>query len=111
MLAEEFSGPAAAPSGWITRLHLLSRTRTQGSEISVRLTGTPQAARTVFQTQIAWKGQYTLACSAGFAYRHAVTARWQREAATLANLTGWQPADIRRAMVADWQEHKEPAGD
>jgi hypothetical protein len=67
------------------------------------------AFQTSYTTHIAWKGQYTLACAAGFDYRHALTARWQAENATLSALTGWRPADIRAAMVAHWQSTREPS--
>jgi hypothetical protein len=67
--------------------------------------------RVQYLTRIGWKGQYTLACSAGFDYRHALTARWQAENATLAALTGWQPDAIRHAMVAQWQRTREHPSD
>jgi hypothetical protein len=37
-------------------------------------------------------------CSAGVQYRRGLRDRFEREIATTANLTGWNPADIRRKM-------------
>ncbi len=40
---------------------------------------------------------------AGRAYLYALADRWGDENRTLADLTGWSPADIRRDMVAYWE--------
>jgi hypothetical protein len=103
----EFAGPAAAAGGkFVTRLQLRSP-----PDLTLGETSDVAPYRVEYRARIGWKGQYTLACSAGFDYRHAITARWQAENATLAALTGWRPEEIRKAMVDHWQRTREKPAD
>jgi hypothetical protein len=51
-----------------------------------------------------WKG--TANCPAADAYRASLAARFKKEAATLADLTGWSPQDIEARMEATGQSLK-----
>jgi len=59
-------------------------------------------------TQVAVKRRDINSCEAGHEYMHALRDRWRAENRTLAELTGWNPADIRRDMVAQWEQTREP---
>ena len=48
-----------------------------------------------------WKNE--AACAAGEKYREALPARFRQEAANLADLTGWTPAEIEARMEASGQ--------
>jgi hypothetical protein len=54
-----------------------------------------------------WKGD--LECPGGDAYKAQLKDRRQKEAANLANLTGWPAADIKQQMsvLADWSRSEE----
>jgi hypothetical protein len=111
-----FAGPAAAPAlgapqaSFATRLRLRTDLGGDWPALSLHTTADTLPLRATYTSRIAWKGKYTLACAAGFTYRHVLTARWQEETATLANLTGWRDSDIRKALVSQWQATREPPG-
>ena len=67
--------------------------------------------RPVFTLRVGWKGQDTIACTAGYDYRVALAHRWLDESGRLARLTGWDPAAIRAAMVAQWNRAREKLPD
>jgi len=61
--------------------------------------------RTNFQGRYVLRHPYkgAVSCPAGDAYRRELANRFEREAQSLANLTGWQIADIRKRMGASGQ--------
>ncbi len=60
-----------------------------------------------FVIQVVSKRRTMSTCAAGDAYRRELHERWKTENATLAELTGWRPDDIRRDMVAHWLRTRE----
>ncbi|HEU4938177.1 MAG TPA: DUF2330 domain-containing protein [Vicinamibacterales bacterium] len=92
--------PLPVPSGgqgvFVTRLHV----RYDAAHFPEDLVFQETADRTNFQGRYvlrhAWTGDST--CDAAVRYRAELTQRREREAQTLAMLTGWNIADIRRSM-------------
>jgi hypothetical protein len=83
-----------ASNVFVTRLHV----RYDGAHFPEDLVFQETGDRTNFQGRYvmrhAWTGQDT--CSEADNYRRELSARREKEAQTLANLTGWDIADIRR---------------
>lgn len=96
-------GGFGGPSGFITRLHV-RYDRAHFPE-DLQFQETPDTERYQARTiiQVAVKRHDTSSCAAGRAYLYALSDRWGDENRTLADLTGWNPADIRRDMVAYWE--------
>jgi hypothetical protein len=83
---------------FVTRLHV----RYDGSRFPDDLVFQETADRTNFQGRYVLRHPWTgvEACEAATRYREELRARAEREAATLARLTGWPIEDIRRKMAA-----------
>jgi hypothetical protein len=87
---------------FLTRLHV----RYDAEHFPEDLIFQETADRSNFQARYvlrhAWKGAEE--CPAAKQYREALRERHEREAQTLANLTGWSITDIRRKMqvAGDW---------
>jgi hypothetical protein len=64
------------------------------------------ADRSNFQGLYVLRHPYTgpAACPAGEEYRHSLVARFEREAATLAQLTGWDISAIKEKMRVNGQK-------
>ena len=81
---------------FVTRLHL----RYDGEHFPEDLVFQETADRTNFQGRYvlrhAWDGDDT--CETAREYRRGLRQRWEREAATLASLTGWEISEIRQRM-------------
>lgn len=88
--------PSGVPGVFITRLHV----RYDNAHFPEDLVFQETADRTNFQGRYvlrhAWSGDST--CDAAVRYRAELTQRHEREAQTLAMLTGWNITDIRRSM-------------
>lgn len=88
--------PGGGSEVFVTRMHV----RYDGTTFPEDLVFQETTDRTNFQGRYvlrhAFTGQST--CDAMTAYRRDVTQRQEREAQTLANLTGWAIADIRKKM-------------
>jgi hypothetical protein len=86
-----------APDVFVTRLHV----RYDAAHFPEDLVFQETADRGTFQGRYVlrhpWKGEAR--CDAAERYREAVRARAEREAATLASLTGWPIDDIRRKAI------------
>jgi hypothetical protein len=84
---------------FLTRLHV----RYDAEHFPEDLIFQETADRTNFQGRYvlrhAWNGN--LACGAAREYRRTLGPRFEREAQTLASLTGWDIQDIRRKMGTD----------
>ena len=94
--------PAAnAPANdvFVTRLHVRYDAAGFPDDLVLRETGD----RTTFQGRYvlrhAWQGSDR--CPAARAYRESLPARWEEEARALADLTGWDLAEIRTRMGLD----------
>jgi len=91
--------PASPQDVFLTRLHV----RYDGAHFPEDLVFQETADRSNFQGRYvlrhAWTGTDT--CEAATQYRQAVLQRREREAQTLASLTGWDINEIRRTMNGD----------
>ncbi len=91
--------PSGAQGVFVTRLHV----RYDAAHFPEDLVFQETADRSNFQGRYvlrhAWTGDST--CDAAVRYRAELTQRREREAQTLAMLTGWNISDIRRSMNVD----------
>ncbi len=93
----QLRGPKrAAQNVFVTRLHV----RYDGEHFPEDLLLQETSDRTNFQGRYVLRHAYEgdLSCQAGEAYRRELTQRHEREAQTLASLTGWDIAEIRGKM-------------
>jgi hypothetical protein len=90
---------AAQTDVFVTRLHLRYDAAGFPDDLVLRETGD----RTTFQGRYvlrhAWAGGAR--CPAARAYRESLATRWEQEAQSLAQLTGWNLDDIRARMGID----------
>jgi hypothetical protein len=89
---------------FVTRLHV----RYDAAHFPEDLIFQETADRSNFQGRYILRHPFTgpAACQAGEAYRKSLGPRFEREASTLAQLTGWDIAAIRRKMQAKGQGRK-----
>jgi hypothetical protein len=94
--------PGGPSNTFITRLHV----RYDAAHFPEDLVFQETADQTNFQARYVlrhpWNGDTT--CEAYRDYRRSVRERRVKEAETLANLTGWDIASIRRKMGGDWSD-------
>jgi hypothetical protein len=79
---------------FLTRLHVRYDAAHFPQDLVFQQTGDRQNFQGRYVMRHPWTGE--AACSAGAEYRRAVSARMEREAQTLASLTGWRIEDVRR---------------
>ncbi|MCB9377268.1 MAG: DUF2330 domain-containing protein [Holophagales bacterium] len=89
-------GPQGAVDAFVTRLHVRYDGETFPEDLVFQETGDRQNFQGRYVLRHPWKGEAT--CEAAREYRRALGDRLEREATTLANLTGWEVAEIRRKM-------------
>jgi len=88
--------PSQAQDVFVTRLHLRYDADHFPEDLVFKETGDRTNFQGRYVLRHAWTGEAT--CQAGDAYRAELPRRWEREAETLANLTGWDIAKIRERM-------------
>jgi hypothetical protein len=81
----------------VTRLHVRYTPETFPEDLAFQETADRQNFQTRYVLRYPWKGDAD-ACEDAKAYVAQLPARFEREAQTLASLTGWDIADIRRSM-------------
>jgi hypothetical protein len=81
---------------FVTRLHLRYTRDTFPEDLMLQETGDSSNFQGRYVLRHAFTGQAS--CPAGRRYKQELVQRWEREAATLANLTGWKMGDIRNQM-------------
>lgn len=88
----------AAPKVFVTRLHVRYDAKHFPADLAFHETGD----RTNFQGRYILRNpaRGDLSCSAGQDYKRELGDRWARDAATMASLTGWSLADVRKRI--DW---------
>jgi hypothetical protein len=88
--------PGGGSDVFVTRLHV----RYNGTTFPEDLVFQETTDRTNFQGRYVLRHAFTgnSTCDAMTAYKRELTQRQEREAQTLANLTGWTIADIRKKM-------------
>jgi hypothetical protein len=94
---EEAGSPAGGASPvFLTRLHL----RYDNAHFPEDLVFQETADRTNFQARYVLRHAFEgdTSCGAGAEYRRTLAERREQEAATLARLTGWRAAEVRRKM-------------
>ena len=98
--SNDAAGRGAVPADvFITRLHV----RYDAEHFPEDLIFQETADRTNFQGRYVLRHPWTgpLTCAGAREYRRSLGARFEREAQTLASLTGWDIQDIRRKMGTD----------
>ncbi|MCR9141552.1 MAG: DUF2330 domain-containing protein [bacterium] len=89
-------GPGGAQNAFVTRLHV----RYTGETFPEDLVFQETADRANFQGRYVLRHAYKggSSCSAADSYRRSLPARYEKEAQSLAGLTGWNINDIRQKM-------------
>ncbi len=98
---------AAGQRGFVTRLHVRYDGAHFPEDLQFQETPDTQQFQARFVIQVASKLRTMNTCAAGRAYRRELHERWKQENAALASLTGWDPDDIHRDMVAHWLRTRE----
>jgi hypothetical protein len=98
---------SVTPPLFVTRLHVRYDAAHFPEDLQFQETPDRESYQARYVMQVAWKGRSLSGCAAGTRYRDSLRDRWRAENATLASLTGWDPAEIRKAMVAHWEAHRE----
>lgn len=83
---------------FVTRLHVRYDAETFPEDLKFQITGDRQNYQGRYVLRHPWRGDYEQ-CEAAVDYANGLVERWEEEAETLANLTGWDIADIRRKMA------------
>jgi len=92
-------GPPGAVDAFVTRLHVRYDAETFPEDLVFQETGDRQNFQGRYVLRHPWTGDTT--CEAAREYRRSLGERLEKEAATLADLTGWDIAEIRRKMKID----------
>ena len=94
---------------FVTRLHVSYDAEHFPEDLAFKETGD----RSNFQGRYVMRHPYTgdSKCEAAEEYRAGLPKRFEKEAQTLANLTGWEIDDIREKMAAAGQEFEKPESD
>ena len=105
--AQGRADPYGGARGFVTRLHVRYDAAHFPEDLQFQETPDTEDFQSRFVIQVASKLRTMNTCAAGRAYRRALHARWQAENETVASLTGWNPADIHRDMVAQWMQARQ----
>jgi hypothetical protein len=88
--------PSQPRNVFVTRLHVRYDAARFPDDLVFQMTGDTENFQGRYVLRHAWDGQGS--CEAATTYRKALPERWEREAQTLASLTGWNVNDIRAKM-------------
>ncbi len=91
---------------YVTRLHVSYDAQTFPEDLVFKETGDKSNFQGRYVLRYPYKGDST--CDAATDYRAGLPKRFEQEAQTLANLTGWDIDDIRDKMNAGGQDFTEP---
>jgi hypothetical protein len=83
-------------SVFITRLHIRYNRDKFPEDLTFKETSNQELFQGRYVLRHAFKGEMN--CEAGKEYQRSLRPRFEKEAQTLASLTGWNIADIRRKM-------------
>ena len=114
MLCDPCTGPMMRPAelaelgsspdrSFITRLHVRYDREHFPEDLQFQETPDTEQYQARYVMHVAVKTSNVTSCRAGREYIDSLRDRWRHENASLAELTGWAPADIRTAMVAHWE--------
>lgn len=96
-----------APNVYLTRMHLRYTSETHPEDLMFEVTENRENFQGRYVLQRPFGGEIT--CEAGKEYIHSVKERQEKEAQTLANLTGWDIADIRAEITPYHPEEEIPS--
>jgi hypothetical protein len=105
---QPFQGQGGA-NAFVTRLHVRYDAAHFPEDLSFMETKDRENFQGRYVLQHPWQGR--AACAAGDRYWQSLPARYQREAATLADLTGWRATEIQARMEATGQSFTPKAPD
>lgn len=88
--------PPRAQNVFVTRLHVRYDARSFPEDLQFQATGDRENFQGRYVMRHPWQG--SASCDAADRYRSELRQRQDREAQTLADLTGWELADIRKQM-------------
>jgi hypothetical protein len=91
-----FAPPWMSNNVFITRLHVRYTRDKFPEDLVFQETANQQNFQGRYVLNHPFKGE--LSCSAGKQYTRSLPARFEKEAQTLANLTGWNISDVRKKM-------------
>ena len=92
---------------FVTRLHVSYDAETFPEDLMFKETGDRSNYQGRYVLRHPWQGDDE--CSAASEYRASLPKRFEKEAQTLANLTGWDIDDIRNKMGESGQSFDQPA--
>ena len=92
---------------FVTRLHVSYDAETFPEDLMFKETGDRSNYQGRYVLRHPWQGDAD--CSAASEYRASLPKRFEKEAQTLANLTGWDIDDIRNKMGESGQSFDQPA--
>lgn len=98
---EERTAPGFGPRPvdvFVTRLHLRYDAETFPEDLQFQVTGDRQNYQGRYVLRHPWRGDFT-ACEEAAGYANSLVERWDEEAETLAELTGWELAEIQQKMA------------
>ncbi len=104
MPTPQIGGPVQA---YVTRLHVRYTGETFPEDLVLQETEDTENFQGRYILQKPWTGDAT--CDAATSYYQSLPARFEEEAKTLANITGWDIADIRADMEENGQTFKSTA--
>jgi len=94
---------------FVTRLHVSYDAKNFPEDLMFKETGDRSNYQGRYVLRHPWQGDST--CEAAANYKAGLPKRFEKEAQTLANLTGWDIDDIREKMADNGQSFEEPAKD
>ncbi|MEL6979166.1 MAG: DUF2330 domain-containing protein [Pseudomonadota bacterium] len=94
---------------YVTRLHVSYDGESFPEDLRLMATGDRRNFQARFITRHPFDGAAD--CPAGRAYREELARGYERQAQTLANLTGWDISEVRAKMAANGQDPTPPSGD
>ncbi len=100
--------PGGAPAVFLTRLHVRYDREHFPEDLVFQETADRENFQGRFVLRHPWKGDD--GCEAATRYRAEVQSRQEREAQTLASLTGWRIDEIRQKMKLEARGGHEPGG-
>jgi hypothetical protein len=107
MQARRVIPPGGFGQAFLTRLHVRYDRARFPEDLQFQETPDTEQYQARYVTHVAVKARDVTTCSAGRTYLSELRDRWRKENATLADLTGWKPEEIREAMVEHWERTRE----
>jgi hypothetical protein len=96
--SDRFAPPWSSNNVFITRLHVRYTRDKFPEDLVFHETANEQNFQGRYVLTHPYKGESELNCPAGRQYQRSLPARFEKEAQTLANLTGWNISEIRQKM-------------